>query len=168
MGNLFKGKLVIGFVIAATVILAGVAIFTAIRLYQTGRSSDKLVTSESPSITQEPEIVVAGELSFTIQAQEVDPTPTPTVQISSPTPTLIPTAFPTSTPTSTLTPSPTIMLTTTPTVATSTPTPTVTRTDIPTPTPTTEQLPDAGSGLPTLLLFGLGIIMISLALVLVI
>lgn len=47
MKDFFKGKFVTGLIVAATVILAGVAIFTAVRLYQLRRENISLTGPES-------------------------------------------------------------------------------------------------------------------------
>lgn len=156
MKNLFKGKLAIGFVICATVILAGVTVFTAIRLYQTSTESGSSIFPNSQTTSQEAEIVSARELSFVIRAQEtLTPSPT-TAQVGTPTPTISPAATATQMPVKVLTPSPTIIAST-PTIATSTPTQT-----------TAAQLPDAGIGLPTILGFTIGSLFIYFSLVILI
>lgn len=90
-----KNKLTTALVILATFILAGVAIFTAIRLYQ---------------LRQQP---VAPNVPSSIpRAQEVTPAPAAcslsfTLTVSTPTPTSTPSGTPTSTPTGTPSPTPT-------------------------------------------------------------
>ena len=170
MKDFIKNKLVTGLIVVATVILAGVAIFTALRLYQLRKESVAPTAPESePAAVTVP--IACQALQFTIT---VSPTPTPTSGVT-PTPSLTPTATPspTSSPTPTPTsppiggPSPTPTATATPT-GTPTPTPTTTQVTQASPTPGGETLPDAGGGLPTILGASLGILLIlfSLALVL--
>ncbi len=101
-----------------------------------------------------------------------------TISTSIPTPTPTPTGTPSPTPTGTLTPTPTPTPTSTPS-ATSTPTPTSTSTPTPTktlaqasPTPTLTPvgaaLPEAGISLPTILLVGIGLVLVFWAVLLVV
>lgn len=180
MKDFFKSKVVTALVVVATAILAGVAIFTAMRLYKLGSepvAPTAPTDSEAcqPTATPAPVLQPCESLTFTI-TQET-PTPTPLIT-STPTPTvtatLTPTATPTQTPTSTPEP------TSTPGGPTSTPTSEPTSTSAPTATPTTGYiaqasptpsgiaLPDAGISLPTLFGFGLGMLLITLALILAI
>jgi len=131
-----------------TFVLAGVAIFTAWRLYRMQS------TAPQPSEAQEQEIVSTPNpitesceglaFAITVNAQETSPTPTPT-------------ATGTSISSSTATPTPTSTATS---VSFGTDNPTST----PTNTPTT-QLPDAGVSIPTLLgiSFG-GVLLLAAAL----
>src|SRR3989344_2595077 len=90
MKDLFKGKFVTILVVAATVILAGVAIFTALRLYQLRQESISLTQPESEPEATQPEINSCELLTFSI----TEPTPS-----LSPTNTLTPIAQATPTPT---------------------------------------------------------------------
>jgi hypothetical protein len=179
MKDMFKNKIATGFVVLSTVILAGVAIFTAYRLYQLrtrpvaptapeSRPSAGEIQPESQepiscealtfNLTEEPSITPTGSLT---------PTVTPTVTV---TPTLTPTVSPTLTVTPTTSPTPTD----TPLGGTS-PTPTTSPTVTPTtaeiaqvsPTPDTgTTLPDAGMGLPAIIGIFTGILLMIAALVL--
>jgi hypothetical protein len=108
--NQLKHKLVPIIIIAATIILAGISIYTANRLYQLRKTSIAPNAPSSNPHAQEITSLCALEFAFTT------PTPTPTVT---------PTATPTPTPTRTPTPTPTLTPTPTPTL-TPTPTPTAT------------------------------------------
>ncbi len=86
MNTFFKNKLVTVLILVATIILAGVAIFTAIRLYQLRQEAVAPTAPESkPRAAAVPE--ACGSLVFTLTA------------ISSPSPSASATASPTSTPT---------------------------------------------------------------------
>lgn len=157
MANFFKNKVVTGLIVSATVMLAGVSVFAAYRLYKLGQNEKTPTSSVAETIeTQsdhEPEVTTsAEELAFEIQAQGISPNPTET-------PTQAPTQIPTSPPTPTVTP----IATTTPTLAaTTTPTP------IPTEAIKTTSLPDAGVGMPTIFSLGFGSLLIILAIFLAI
>src|SRR3972149_6547257 len=116
MKNLLKNKLVTILVLLATLVLAGVAIFTAWRLYQLRQQA--VAPTAPESIPQAAPPQACSALSFTLTTGTPTPTPTPT-----PTGTTTPTPTPTPTPTGTTTPP-----------ATATPTPTVTTTSTATPT----------------------------------
>ena len=154
-----KKKIVTVLIVIATVILAGVAVYTAIRLYQLRQEA------VAPTAPEESEAAAAvieecTQLVFTIGE---DPTPTPT---EGPTPT------PTPTPTGTVTPTPTGTVTPTPT---STPGPTATPTSAPTETPIAQatptpteaaELPEAGISYPTIIGAGVGILLLIASLLL--
>ncbi len=152
-----KKKIVTVLIIIATVILAGVAVFTAIRLYQLRQQAVAPTAPERPEAAA-PQIEHCTQLTFSIGEE---PTPTPT---ESPTPTPTGTVTPTPTPTGTVTPTPT-----------STPTPTATPTSIPTETPIAEatptpsevaELPEAGVSYPTIIGAGVGILLLIASLLL--
>jgi outer membrane biosynthesis protein TonB len=158
--------------VIAILIIAGISIFTAVRLYQLRQ---KPVAPNVPE--SKPEAATSGvfscqQLVFTIQT----PTPTPT-RTPTPTPTRTPTPTPTRTPTPTPTRTPTptppgSTATPTPPGSTATPTPTNTANVTSTPTnqptnPVTAQaetpepgLPDAGFSTPTILAISIAIILI--------
>jgi outer membrane biosynthesis protein TonB len=138
-------------IILLTVVLAVVAVFLGIKLYQ--------MRQEQVAPTLPKAISEKCTLEFTVPA----PSPTPTPEATpTPTPTLTPTPTPEVTPTPTPTPTPTLTPEATPTpTLTPTPTPTPSPTETPTeapvtettPTPTTPPptaLPEAGSIIPTL------------------
>lgn len=149
-----KNKFVTIGIIIATLVLAGVAVFTAVRLYQLRQ---EVVAPTAP--TSKPKAQEAPKactsLAFTLSTST--PTPTPTVSPTvTPTPTGIPTSTPTGTPGVTPTPTP---------VSTATPGPT--STPIAGATPTQEAaLPDAGISFPTIFGIGLGTILLIGALLL--
>lgn len=96
MKNFFKGKAGTIIVIIFTLILAGIAVFTAIRLYQLRKVSVSPAAPSSQPRAQEP---TACSLSFTLSASAPPsgtPTPTP-----SGTPVETPTGTPGPTPTNT-------------------------------------------------------------------
>ncbi len=177
MKDFVKNKLVTVLIVIATVVLAGVAIFTAYRLYQTGTEPVAPTAPESRPVaggpTPTPE--ACRELAFTITTPTpsvpVTGTVTPTLPVTS-TPTEEPTPTPTdpprggSSPTPTNTPTPTQPDTTQTLTPTST-TPTTTGVATSTPVPTqTGQLPDAGVGMPTIFAGALGFLLIFLSLAL--
>ncbi len=161
MREFFKNKAVTGLVVVATVILAGVAVFTAIKLYQlrdiqvtpTAPESQPIAQQESPpTATPTP---CCANLSFALATPTLTPTQTPTptqplIAQASPTPTtqLTPTVTPTVTPTTTLT---------------ITPTPTTIITSTTTPTSAVE-LPAAGVSFPTIFAGSIGLLLILLSL----
>lgn len=161
MINLLKNKIATVLIVIATVILAGVAVFTALRLYQLRKESVVPTVPESqPEATEvqpQPETESCKELTFNLAG----PTTTPTRAF-----TITPTQKPTSTPTPTNTLTPTSTPTTPPGSGGNGENPTATR--APTPTTQADELPAAGVSIPTILGFGfaLMLIMISLALVL--
>jgi hypothetical protein len=129
MKNFLKGKVATAFIIFSTIVLAGIAIFTAIRLYEL--RSQPVAPNVPSSIPKAAELNNC-KLSFTI-TQET-PTGTPTA-----TPTGTPTATPTGTPTGTPTATPTA-------TPTGTPGPTATPTATPTGTPGPTATPNACGG----------------------
>ena len=139
-----KKKIATIAVVISTIVLAGIAVFTAIRLYQLRQESVSPAAPESEPAAAEPQITSCNTLAFTIST----PTSTPS---DSPTPTSTPTDTPTAAPTDT----PTTPPTTPPTVP---PGGTVT------PEPA---LPQAGISFPTMLSGGLGILIILGSLVLI-
>ena len=171
MRDFLKNKVVTVLIVTATVILAGVAIFTAYRLYQIGTEPVAPTAPESvPAAGGQPTPTpqACRELAFTITTPTpsvtVTQTVTPTVPVtttptegSTPTPTEPPRGGPSSTPTSTSTP--------TQPETTDTPTPTSVVTSTPMPTQT-DQLPDAGISIPTILTGALGFLLIFLSLAL--
>jgi cytoskeletal protein RodZ len=163
MKDFLKSKVVTVVILLATLILAGIAIFTAIRLYQLRQQAVAPTAPESKPQAAAPQSCSA--LTFSLST----PTPTPTgTPGKSPTPT--PTGPATPTPTGTPTESPTGTPTSTPTsTATTTPTATSTATGTPiaqgtsTPAPS---LPTAGTSWPTVLGIGTGLILLVGALIL--
>lgn len=150
----FKKNLTTPLIVAATVILGGIAIFTAVRLYQLRGEPVAPTAPESKPAASNLVLppVACTQLAFSLTTT----TPTPTV---TPTPTSTVTATPTPTPTATPTPTPT---------ATPTSSPTSTPTQIARTTSTPESLPAAGIATPTLLGIGLGAILLLGALLLAI
>jgi len=131
-------------VIIATVVLAGIAVFTAIRLYNLRQESVSPAAPESEPAAAEPQITSCNTLAFTLGTPTATPTGTGT-----PTPSDSPTPTPTSTPTGT---------------ATATATPTSPPSGTTTPEPA---LPEAGISFPTVLSSGLGILIILGSLILI-
>jgi hypothetical protein len=183
MQNLKSNKIVTILVVSATVILAVVAVFTAIRLYQLRLESVAPNAPESEpaagNYTPTPTAVNVSckNLAFSITTNTLTPTktgtPTPT-KTGTPTPTISTTPTITSTPTST--PTGTITITSTgtptPTTITSTPTdgPSSTPTNGPSSTPTNttasptqSTLPNAGVSAPTMLVAALGLFILIFA-----
>ena len=181
MKNLFKNKLATTALVIITVLLAGVAVFTAIKLYQLRQESVSPATPDETGATgQDISTIACKAVAFTISTENT-PTPTATVtqtptktpsNTPTVTPTDSPTGSPTSTPTGTLTPSNSPTPTDKPIGGTSpTNTPTLFPTNTPTPpsggeisavspTPGGSALPEAGVSLPTLLRFAVGILLI--------
>src|SRR3990167_2030994 len=93
-----KKKIVTISIVLATVILAGVAIFTAVRLYQLRQTS---VSPTSPESEPEAANDKICKLSFNITLATTSPTATPTTS-----PTATPTKTPKPTPTKTPKPTP--------------------------------------------------------------
>ena len=169
MRDFIKQNLVSFLTIFATVILAAVAIFTAIRLYQLRQQAVAPTAPEEPAaqeITPEPTTTPTSapeiqlppvselcEVTFEIGGPPPTATPTPT---STPTPTATGTPIPTPTPTLTPTPTPTG-------APTATPTPTQALAQAPTPTQAPE-LPDVGIPFPTLLAVLAGFLLIFISL----
>lgn len=151
MKDFFKNRIVTILILLATLVLAGVAIFTAVRLYQLRQRAVAPTAPESVPEAAPPQACTA--LTFTLTTE----TPTPTVTgTATPTPTSTSTPTATATPTSTTTATPT-------TTTTATPTATTTSTATSTATPT---LPVAGVSGPTLFGLTLGGILIVIAVLL--
>jgi len=171
MKDLFKGKFVTILVVAATVILAGVAIFTALRLYQLRQESISLTQPESEPEATQPEINSCELLTFSITEPTPSLSPTNTLtpvpsQTLTPVPSVTTTPVPTSTPTNTPTPTqpPVGGISPTPTtIAQATPTPTTAYIAAASPTPGGAALPDAGIATPTLIIGLAGILLILAA-----
>lgn len=141
----------------ATVILAIIAVVTAIKLYQIGKKP-VAPTVPKPAPAREP--VEACKLAFNIA--QLTPTPTPTGTVTptptatlTPTPTATPTPGPTATPTPTSTPGPTATPTPSPTA---TPTPTVYVAEV--------ELPEAGFSTPTIGAILGGLLLLGIAILL--
>jgi len=140
MKDFFRGKVVTIIIVVATVILAGIAIFTALRLYQLRQQSVAPTAPESRPAANEQ--IACEVLAFTI---------------STPTPSLTPTDGPTpsASPSPTLTPTPpTTTVTTTPTDTPTTTTPGPADTSTPTEAP---ELPPAGVSYPTIIGISAGV-----------
>ena len=151
MKSFFKNKIVTVLILVATLILAGVAIFTAIRLYQLRQQAVAPTAPESKPKAAVPEACTA--LTFTISTPTGTPTPTPTpTKTATPTPTG--TKTPTPTPTATATSSP---------VAQASPTATSTAGPLAQASPgATAQpsLPEAGTSWPTIVGIGIGVLLL--------
>lgn len=93
MKNMLKGKVGTAIILVFTLILAGVAVFTALRLYQL--RSQPVAPNVPSSIPKAAENTC--NLSFTLSTSTGSPTPTPSGSST-------PTATPTSTPTPSSTP----------------------------------------------------------------
>ena len=142
-----KKKIVTILIVIATIALAGVAVFTAIRLYQLRQESVSPAAPTSQPAAAAP--VSCNALAFKLTTPAGSPTSTPSGS---------PTATPTGSPTSTPSGSPT-----------DTPTATATATATATSSSTAEpELPDAGVAYPTIIggAAGILLILISLALAL--
>lgn len=99
MKGFLKGKFATVVIILATVVLAGIAIFTAVRLYQLRQQPvAPNVPSSIPRAAEVTPAPVACTLSFTLAVETASPTPTAT---PSGTPTETPSGTPTATPTGT-------------------------------------------------------------------
>lgn len=171
MKRFLNGKIATVIILLATFVLAGVAIFTAIRLYQLRQ------TSVAPNVPSSLPKAAGNSCSLSFTLTTSTPTPTPT---GSGTPTPTPTGTPTPTPTPTGTPNscngtcgsnsncnsdlvcsggfcrnPNCTSNTNCNCGTPTPTPTVTPTPTgsvsPTPTPTAPALPSSGTDWPSML-----------------
>jgi len=155
MKEFLKKNTITVLIIIATIVLAGIAMFTAFRLYQLRQKAVAPTVPESrPAAEELPAPVPDCTLTFAFAAT---PTPTATPTGSpSPTPTATPaespTPTPTATPTSTPSPSPTV-----------TPSPGVIPTPSPTPAP---ELPEAGINLPTICGLGIGALLLIISLIL--
>src|SRR3972149_6084215 len=104
MKDFLKNKLVTALIVIGTVILAGVAIFTAIRLYQLRTRPVAPTAPEStPAASEEEEPQACQQLAFTLTLPSN--TPTPTIRVTTtPQPSLTPTSVPSPTLTPTITP----------------------------------------------------------------
>ena len=157
MGDFLKSKFVTAIVVLATIILAGVAIFTALRLYQLRQEAVAPTAPESQPEARGIRPVACQQLAFTLTTGS-SPTPTPTGTVTNtPTPTTTTTSTPTPTepPTGGGDPTPT-----------NTPTPTTGAISAVSPTPGGEALPDAGISTPTIFGVSLGILILMTALLL--
>lgn len=168
MKGLFKNKLATALIVVATIILASVAVFTAMRLYQLRQSPVSPAVPESePAASQTPTTNACGTLAFSLSTPSLTPTGTLTV-------TATPTGTPSVTPTSSLTPTASLSPTQPPrggpsNTPTNTPTTTTALTSTPssvlTVTPTSsDDLPEAGFGLPTTLALVFGSLSLLFAL----
>lgn len=126
MKEFFRNKFSIIVVIISTLVLAGIAIFTAVRLFQLRKESVSPAKPESAPQAQIEDYISCDALLFNITGGTPIPTPTGTgINTPTPTPTRTPgDGEPTPTPTPTGTDD-------------ATPTPTPTGTSATTPTPTT-------------------------------
>lgn len=164
MKNFIKSKTGTVLILLATLGLAGVAIFTAIRLFQLREQAVAPTAPTSKPAAAVPAACTALSFTLTTPSPTATPTPTPT---ESPTPT--PTASPTPAPTASPTPAPTAPPVGGGPTATPTPTKSPTPTAAKTATPTPEaSLPDAGTSWPTLVGGGIGIIILIISLMLAI
>jgi len=153
MKDFLKNKVVTALIVIGTVILAGVAIFTAIRLYQLRTRPVAPTAPEStPAASEEEEPQACQQLAFTLTLPSN--TPTPTIRVTTtPQPSLTPTSVP----------SPTLTPTITPPIGGPTATPT--QIALATVTPTPPILPQAGVTFPTLILISASLLLIIFALV---
>lgn len=188
MKNFFKGKLGTVVILVFTLILAGVAVFTALRLYEL--RSQPVSPNVPSSIPKAGGLACA--LTFTISTSTGSPTPTPTGS-GTPTPTPTGNQTPTATPTVTPTGVPnscngtcgsntncgtglycntSVGFCRNPSCpdqadcncpgSTTTPTPTATaHVTAPTPTPTAPALPSSGTDWPTVVGAGIGIFVVA-------
>ncbi|MBI3397301.1 hypothetical protein HY045_02390 [Candidatus Woesebacteria bacterium] len=146
MNNDFiRQKLIPVLIVITTLALAGIAVFTAIRLYQLRNQQ------VSPNAPTKPQAAPGGNITTkSCEALSF------TLSTSSPTPSSSPTGTPTSSPTPTSTP-PVGGGTSTPTP---TPNPSATPSVTVAPTPTPTGLLDSGFGLPTFGGIALGVLII--------
>jgi len=150
-------------IILSTIILGGVAVFTAVRLYQLRKEPVAPTQPKSEPSASQAQISYQApnactELAFALATPLPTKTPkaTPT---QTPKPTTTPTITPNPTPTPTATSTP--VATQTPTASPSpSPTPTLMSQASLTPKPTTAALPEAGVGMPTIFGIGLGLLLI--------
>ncbi|MDP3994624.1 MAG: hypothetical protein Q8P91_02245, partial [bacterium] len=157
MKNLSKNKIFTVLIIIATLILAGIAVFTAIRLYQLRKVSVSPTSPESKP--KAAEITSCTALTFNLSTTTT-PTPTPTTGAGTPLPSPSGQATPTATPTPTT--GPETPLPSPSGQATPTSTSVVAATATPTPVSVAEEpsLPDAGTSLPTVIGIGIGILLL--------
>ena len=188
MKNFLKGKLATVLILIATVILAGVAIFTAIRLYQLRQQAvapnvpSSFPRADDGETAQPTATPIVCSITFKLTSNEITPTPTATATPCSTCATATPTVTPTPTTPPTGTPNScggtcgsnqncnSDMICyqgfcRNPDCVTST---SCSCAGAPVPTPTAPILPNAGIGLPTILTLGVGAILVitSLALIL--
>ncbi len=148
-------------IILSTIILGGVAVFTAVRLYQLRQEPVAPTQPKSkPSASQDQisyqALKACTELAFALATPTQTPKPTTTPTITpSPTPTPTPTSTPIATQAPTASPSPS-------------PTPTLISQASLTPKSTTVALPEAGVGTPTIFGIGLGLLLLLGAILLAI
>ena len=142
-----KKKIVTVLIVIATVVLAGIAVFTAYRLYELRQESVAPTAPESKPEAVAPQTTSCTQLAFVLGTSEpsASPSDSPTASPSD-SPTASPSDSPTTTPT-------------TPPAGTSTPA-AGTGTAAP-------SLPEAGVSYPTLVSAGLGILIILGSLVLI-
>lgn len=176
MKELLKNKIVISLVVIATVILAGVAAFTAFKLYEISNTNSALVPEKenlpTPSLTPTPPLTQRGNpLTFRI---DENPSPTSVVKTAlaaNITPTATVSVSPTKTPTPTSTSIPTgvprggveTQTSTTPTPESSVNTKAASQNVQLSPTPGGNALPDAGFAVPSVFAFSFGIIILVLS-----
>ena len=155
MKDFFKNKIVTVLILIATLVLAGVAIFTAIRLYQLRQQAVAPTAPTSKPEAAAPQACTA--LTFTIATPTPggSPTPTPTpTPTTTGSPTATPSGSPTSTPTATATSSPIVQASPT---ATSTAGPLAQASPGATAQPS---LPEAGTSWPTIVGLGIGVLLL--------
>lgn len=134
-----KKRVITIIIVIATVILAGVAVYTAVRLYQLRQEAVAPTAPSSKPAAAEPKTNICTQLTFTLT---VSPPPT-----ASATPTPSASATPTPTPSSTAAPTPT------PTAAQASPS-------------SEPTLPSTGIDYPTVLGAGFGVFALILSLIL--
>lgn len=156
MKDFLKGKFGTVIILLFTVILAGVAIFTALRLYQLRQQPVAPNVPSSVPRAHEATSPPAGACTLSFTLLTTTPTATPT---GSPTATPTGTASSTATPTATPTGTPGSTPTATPT-GSPTATPTGTASSTATPTATAPTLPVSGIDWPTILGAGIGLFVI--------
>jgi hypothetical protein len=169
-----QNKFVTALVVTATILLAGVAIFTAVRLYQSRYTAIAPTAPSETGATYNPSPTPGACQALTFTLTQGTPTGTPTGTVTqtptkTPTPTVTATGTPSVTPTSSVTTTVTTTNSPTPTTTstTSTNTPTNAPTQIAQASPTGSTLPDAGVGIPTMFAVMLGILVLGLSIVLV-
>ena len=139
MKTFFKNKVVTVLILLATLVLAGVAIFTAYRLYQLRQQAVAPTAPESKPEAAAPQACTA--LTFTITLESPSPSPSPE---ESPSPS--PGVSPSPSPSPEVSPSPTATPTSSPIAQAS---------------PTAEpSLPEAGTSWPTIVGLGVGILLL--------
>ncbi len=170
MNDFVKRNITTLMIAGATVFLAGIAIFTALRLFQLRNQS---VAPNAPASTPAAATSIACQaLTFTIATATTTPSPTAgTARLSSANATATLTRSPSPTPTRSPSPTPTKSPTPTPLGVgglSSTPSPTPTLSPSPlakatntsTPRPTAASLPVAGDNTPTFISMGAAMILI--------